>query len=636
MTRILACLLGARTMDRLPALARPIRHLLLVVLAALALMGPPGGRAADPQPYAVNIKPTGVAALDAAVKGSSTLVSLRQVAPVAPFALVGRARDDISRFLAALHSFGYYNGSVAITIAGRPLDDAGLISTLDKTPAAKEVPVDVTLTLGPLFHLRHIDLQGEVPDGFASRLDLKSGASAVASDVLAAGNRLQQALQDNGYAFAKVDPPIATLIAADQALDVSYKVDAGPRLNLGPIAITGMKRVNESFIRRRLLLHPGELYDPVKIEQARQDLASQGVFSSVRITHADQPDEAEALPMTVTVNERPRHAVSFTAAYSTDLGGSIGASWTDRNVFGNAEQLTLSAAIAELGGSAARQPGYNAGATYTIPDWLQRDQSLAFSLQAVKEYLLAYERTALIAGMTVNRRLTQIDPDLNISLGLNGEEAQFVQEGMTRNYTLLQVPLTARYDTTHDPFNPTHGVRVAVTLTPSQSFSTPNSTFLIDQVAASTYITLVEPGWSLLALRALVGGVTGGGPILSIPPDQRFYAGGGGTVRGYRYQSIGPRFPNNEPEGGTSIEVGSVEFRQRFGTNYGAVAFVDAGRVGGTGIPGSTNSGPGVGVGVGARYYTSIGPIRVDVAVPLIHITKSDKLDLYIGIGQAF
>ena len=142
----------------------------------------------------------------------------------------------------------------------------------------------------------------------------------------------------------------------------------------------------------------------------------------------------------------------------------------------------------------------------------------------------------------------------------------------------------------------------------------------------------------MLAVRGLVGSISGANTF-SVPPDQRFYAGGGGTVRGFRYQSIGPRFADNRPIGGTSIEVGSVELRQRFGTSYGAVAFVDAGQVGPSSTPfGGTGGGVKVGAGVGARYYTSIGPIRADVAVPLNKDAnqKTDTVELYLGIGQAF
>jgi translocation and assembly module TamA len=171
-------------------------------------------------------------------------------------------------------------------------------------------------------------------------------------------------------------------------------------------------------------------------------------------------------------------------------------------------------------------------------------------------------------------------------------------------------------------------------VTPTASFGgRQNSGFVIVQASAATYIDLSNDGRSVLALRGLVGGVEGASP-LDIPPDQRFYAGGSGTIRGYRYQSVGPSFPDGLPTGGTSINTGTIEFRQRFGTSYGAVAFIDAGQVGSNGVPFTGDV--RVGAGVGMRYYTAIGPIRFDIAVPLIHQRKSDILEVYIGLGQAF
>jgi translocation and assembly module TamA len=184
-------------------------------------------------------------------------------------------------------------------------------------------------------------------------------------------------------------------------------------------------------------------------------------------------------------------------------------------------------------------------------------------------------------------------------------------------------------------------VRASATVTPTESLGTggaPNSTFVIAQASASTYLDVGRwlagtEGRSILALRALVGAVNGAG-VFDIPPDQRFYAGGGGTIRGFRYQSVGPQFVDNRPIGGTGIDVGSVEFRQRFGASWGGVAFVDAGQLGSSGV---AFEGPvAVGAGVGVRYYTAIGPIRVDFAVPLTHQRKGDAFELYIGIGQAF
>jgi translocation and assembly module TamA len=619
-----------------PNSLRRLRDGLAGALAVLAAVATPlGGRAADPQPYTVVLAPTGDAALDAAAHDAATLISLRDSSPVGPFALLGRTRNDLQRLTAALHSFGYYDGTATAAVAGRPLDDPDLPAALDATPKGRSVEVKVTMQLGPLFHLRHVTLVGPVPPDAVAAFALTPGQPARAADVLAARDRLLKALRDSGHALATVAEPVATLVPAEQALDVSLQVDAGPRVDLGPITIEGLGRTNESFVRRRLLIHQGEQYNPDKIEAARQDLASVGVFSTVRITAADRVDPAGQLPMQVEVAESKLRTVTLGAAYSTDLGGSLTASWTNHNLFGNAEQLTLSAAATELGGTAARQPGYNLEAKLVFPDWLQRDQSLTLDALAVREYLLAYDRTAAIAGATVARKL---DPDWTVSVGLSAEEAQIEQEDVSRTYTLLQVPLGVQYDSAHDLFNPTHGIRANASLTPTESLSDRDATFLIAQASASTYfdfakLTGGDPGRSVLAVRGLVGGVEGAATF-DIPPDQRFYAGGGGTVRGFRFQSIGPQFADGNPVGGTSVDAGSIEFRQRIGASYGAAAFVDAGQVGTSGVPFEGNV--RVGAGVGARYYTSFGPLRVDFAIPLVKQPHSDAFEVYIGIGQAF
>ena len=624
------------TLRRCTRLLGLARNAAVLALAAWVPAGP--GRAADPLAYEVAISPTGDAALDQAAHDASTLVGLRESAPVGPFALVGRARGDLDRMQTALNSFGYYNGGVAITVDGRPLDDPGLPDALDAVPEGTTVKVAVTLTPGTLFHLRHVTLPPGVPAVADAALKLAPGDPARAADVLAARDRIRTALLNAGHALAKVGEPVATLVPAADALDVSFPVEAGPRVDLGPIAIGSEQRLSESYIRRRLLLAPGQRFDPVAIEKARQDLAAVPAIASVRIVPSDALDAEGRLPVRVEVAERALRVVDVGAAWSTDQGGSVNASWTHRNLFGNAEMLTLGVAATQIGGTAATQPGYNATAGLTLPDWLQRAQSLSFNLQAVREYLQAYDRTAAIAGVTLARRLTD---DLRISAGLQYEDASIVQDEIGRSYSLIQLPLGVQYDTAHDPFDPTHGVRATVTVTPSYSLASGTAsatTFFIMQASGSTYLDVGNwlagtTGRSILAMRALVGAVDGAG-VFDLPPDQRFYAGGGGTVRGFRYQSIGPQFANGHPTGGTGIDVASIEFRQRFGEHWGAAAFVDAGQLGTTGVP---FSGPAsVGAGVGVRYYTPIGPIRADVAVPVTTERNGDAFEAYIGIGQAF
>jgi translocation and assembly module TamA len=607
--------------------ARTVAFLFLTTLLSLGLQE---ARAADQQPYNVELKPTGDAALDAAVRDSSTLITLKDKAPVGGFALTQRARDDAARFQEAAHAFGYYNASVAVTINAIPLDTPTLADTIDKAPAAPPLPVSVAVDPGPRFHLGQIAIQGVLPPGFTPDLGIRPGQDAMAGEVLAARDRLLAALREASYPMATVILPEAVLHRDQQLLDVSFQVTTGPRAALGAIRFDGLHDMSESFMRRRLLLAPGQPFSPAKIEDARQDLLSLGVFSSVRVVPAEQLDAHDNLPLVIDVTEQKHHAVDLGAAYSTDLGVSLAAGWHHRNLFGNAEQLNITGSV-QLGGNAITKPGGQLGAQFIKPSFLEHDQSLEISLNAVKQSLVAYDQTALIERIGITRKLS---PHWSIQAGILGEEERITQEMVERPYVFVGLPVSLKYDSTKSLLDPTSGLRAAATITPVWSFVNPGGVYVITQLSGSGYFDLSGNGRSVLAMRGLVAQVSGGGGVFGLPPDQRLYAGGSATVRGYRYQSIGPMFADGKPTGGNAMSAGGVEFRQRFLTNWGAAVFVDAGQVSADGKPFSQHWQAGAGAGL--RYYTVIGPIRLDVAVPLNRGRGDDSFELYIGIGQAF
>lgn len=610
---------------------RTLLRLAASIGIAAALLEPSGLRAADPQPYAVQIGNTGEPLLDEAINDSSTLISLRESAPAGAFALVARARQDSERFLTALRSFGYYQGRVEILIAGRKLDDAALLDRIERAAPAPPIPVTVRIDKGTLFHLRKVEIHGAVPDEARTKLALNPGAPAVASQVLDARERLLNALRDQGYARAAVAPPVGTLVEQDHAIDIGFEVQTGPRIRLGEVAVTGAERMNESFVRQRVAVKPGDRFDPGKIEQTRQDLAALGVFSSVRARAAEELDAQGNLPIEFDLTERKRRVASVSAAFSTDLGGSISLSWRHRNLFGNAEQLSLTGGVMQLGGNSTTGVGYNVGASFLKPDFLAREQTLQADLGALKQSLIAYDQKAILGSLLLNR---QFAAHWSGSAGLTAEQAQITQQGVTRDYTLLGLPVTVKYDDTDSLLDPTHGVRAAASVTPTQPLAGPKrQTFVIMQASASGYLDLGVPGRSILAMRGLMGVAEGAGQF-DLPPTKRFYAGGSATVRGYRFQSIGPHFPDNNPQGGTAVVAGSLEFRQRVLDDYGAVVFVDAGQVSANGAPFSADW--RLGAGVGARYYTAMGPLRIDVALPINREPGSGSFELYIGLGQAF
>ncbi len=606
----------------------------LALFAAVATTVQPPAHAADPQPYDVAIASTGDGAVDRALHDSSTLVSLKTSAPVGPFALVTRAQGDVSRLETALHSFGYYDGHATIRIDGRALDDPGLPDALSAKPAGANAAITVSVERGPVFHLRHVTVDGPVSDADRAKLGIAPGDPAIASTVLAAQGNLLAALRDNGHALAKVSAPDAVETPADKVLDITFHVDPGPRVDIGAIDVNGLVVTNDSYVRRRLLVHSGELYNPAAIERAREDLSASGVFSSVDARIPDHLSPDGTIPLSFTVTERARHAVAFNVAYSTDTGPTAGVTFTYRNVFGNAETLSLGAAITQAEtGAEVKGPGYNFNATFTQPDWLRRDQSLSYNAAFLKENLYAYSRKAALAGVSFSRKLSE---QWSASAGLSAVQERVTQEGLTQSYSLLGLPLGVTYDSTGPEglFNPTHGIKAKLTVTPTEPFGGRSSFFTLVQLSGSTYINLADTeGRSVIALRGLVG-TTQGASTFQIPPDQRFYAGGSATVRGYRYQSVGPLFPSQRPTGGSSVTAATVEYRQRFGESFGAVAFIDAGQVGQTSAPftGTVFSG----VGIGGRYYTSLGPIRLDIAVPLNKRRKDEIAEAYVGLGQAF
>ncbi len=614
----------------------PRRRILrrLVLFAGVATVMQPPAHAADPQPYDVRIEPTGDSAIDGALHDSSTLISLRTSAPVGPFALVTRAQGDVGRLQTALHSFGYYDGKATIRIDGRPLDDPGLADELAAKPAGASAAVTVMVERGPVFHLRRVTVDGAISEADRAKLGIAPGDPAIASRVLAAQDNLLSALRSTGHALAKVSAPDAVETPADHVLDITFHVDPGPRVDIGAIDVEGLKVTNDSYVRRRLLVHSGELYNPAEIERARQDLSAGGVFASVDARIPDHLAPDGTIPLSFVVTERPRHAVAFNASYSTDTGPAAGATFTYRNVFGNAETLTFGAAITQAEtGAEIKTPGYNFNVTFTQPDWQRRDQSLAYNAAYLKENLYAYSRKAVLGGIAFSRKLSD---QWSASAGVTGVQERVTQEGATQSYSLAGLPLGLSYDSTGPDglFNPTHGIKARLTVTPTAPFGGNSSFFTLIQLSGSTYINLASTeGRSVIALRGLVG-TEQGASTFQIPPDQRFYAGGSGTVRGYRFQSVGPLFLDQRPTGGTSVTAATVEYRQRFGESLGAVAFADVGQVGHSSAPFTGTLFPGV--GVGARYYTSIGPIRFDIAVPLDKRRKDEILEAYIGLGQAF
>jgi translocation and assembly module TamA len=605
------------------------------LLAACAVLFLGAAWAADPQGYTLVNPETGDDAVDAALKDSSLLISLRDKTPAPPFALIDRARGDFGRFQTVMESFGYYKSQIKITVAGRDIADKTLPDLLEKVPQGETVEIKTEIARGPQYQLRRVEVDGTIPGDLDPQrvIGLKSGDPAIAARVLAAQGALLTALQEKGYAFAQVDAPSAFADDAENVIDVSYHVVPGAKMHVGAISLVGLKDVDETYARDSLTVHPGDLYQPSAIERARLQLVGLGVFSGVSVEAKKDAVADNAVPLEFDVQERPKHAVALSGSYSTDLGVSLAAKWSHRNLLGSGEQLNLSASGIGLGGTATAGIGYDVSAQFIKPRFLRDDQELEVDVGAIKQHLDAYAQTAETFGIFARKKFSTL---WSGTAGLSYMHDDVSQQSVDRSYDLLALPVTASYDTTglKDPLaDPVRGGRAALSVAPTVAFGVKTLLFAVLQASGSMYFNLSGDGRSVLATRALIGSIQGGDNF-DLPPDQRLYAGGSGSVRGFRYQSIGPHFANGDPTGAASVDAVSLEYRQRVWSDYGFAAFVDAGQASADSLP--FNGSVEVGAGVGVRYYTSIGAIRADVAIPVTRVPDGDAFEIYISIGQAF
>ncbi|HWL81718.1 MAG TPA: autotransporter assembly complex family protein [Roseomonas sp.] len=630
-----------RLKPRFPRLA-----LTATLLAALphALLPPAAAQdapRAEPQPsgeaesaptveYEVTFPETDDDSLNDAIRRASALEQLRERAPVDAFGLVSRALADRENMRSALRSEGYYSGTAEITVAGEPPNTPGLADRL----AGRQGPIPVTITVehGPQYHLDVVTVSPKSPGTSreeAGPVGLEKGSPARAQPIIDAQNQMASRLKDAGHPFVDISRSV-TVDHDTHTMQVAFTVDAGPRAEFARPTVTGEERTDSDLVSRVVRPLEGEIYSEEEIEKKRQDLLSLGVFSTVRARAADRLNEEGRLPVAYTVLERPLRAIGFSAAYETRYGPTFSTYWEHRNLFGGAERLRLEAEVNRLGTTGDfSDTGGRLAANLRTPWFAGRNQTLTLGVAGLRERLDAYDRDAFTLDALVERK---ISPRLTVTLGPQLDFSRVTQDEVTTSYQLIGLLGQLAWSDVDSPLNPSRGLRAAFLVNPIYSLGGGN-VFTRLRGEVSTYFDVTGDKGSILALRGVVGSINGAS-FGDVPPHQRFYAGGGGSVRGYDYQSIGPRTASNEPAGGLSLVEGTVELRQRVSGPWGMAAFVDAGSV--TRDPTPDFSNLKFGAGLGVRYLTGIGPIRADFAVPLNKERGDAAFGFYVGIGQAF
>jgi translocation and assembly module TamA len=352
----------------------------------------------------------------------------------------------------------------------------------------------------------------------------------------------------------------------------------------------------------------------------------------VQITPTADPGDPEDVRMTIATTERLHRTIGAGLAYNTSQGAAARVFWENRNLFGGAEYLRLSA---EGGQQIAAFR-----ANFRRPDFLALEQDFLATAEIANDEPVAYHSRRAIATAGLERRFDHL---LTGGVAFEVEKANVVQlanlnpfiaSQRTQHYALVGVPAYVKLDKTDNLLNPTTGYRAQLAVTPAHTFSGSNLTFVTNLVSGSTYWGLGSEERAILAGKVAFGSLYGA-PLLPLPADQRIYAGGGGSIRPYGYQMAGPLDRGNVPIGGRSSLVLNLEARIKITETIGIVPFVDAGSYYESPVPqlGRTLL---YGVGLGLRYYTAFGPLRIDLATPLHKRSADSPIQVYISLGQAF
>ena len=548
------------------------------------------------------------------------------------YALAARARSDVAQIGAALYSEGYYGGSIDIRIGGKPIDGLDPASLGEADGGGHEVVVNVAS--GPRFVFGNVEIAqgrhpGLGPTLSPADLGLVQGETARSGLVVAASEKIVEAWRSAGFPLATVMDKQVTADHARKAIDVRFDVDPGPAAVYGWVGVSGAPNLDHDTLLSQSKLKPGNAYSPKDIKRARDRLVKMPGVESVRIVEGDKLDANGGLPVNLEITERKPRYFGATASLSTTDGAEVEAHWGHRNLFGEGEHLRVEGSIARLGAEDLGQLEFDAAAIYTKAGILDVDTDLVSEFRLTREHPDAYDSLDVAARIGLAHVFT---PALSGSVALATKFSQVDDAFGDNRYVLVSVPLDAVYDTRDQRLDATRGVSVIASLSPSID-AVGGAGFVKSDVQVASYVPLAGEGRTVLATRIGAGSIAGAS-LADVPASTRFFGGGGGSVRGYEYRSIGPLMAGIVT-GGLGYVGASAELRQRFTQSYGIVAFIDAISV--TDEPYPSFAGDFyLGAGVGLRYYTALGPLRVDVATPLSDHDGRPPIAVYVGLGQAF
>jgi translocation and assembly module TamA len=555
--------------------------------------------------------------------------------------ITARAREDERLALSLLHSEGYYDAVVTSRVEPVPNEQNRVVATISAVP-------------GPRYKLGSITIEGPetIPPGLAREaLELKSGDPIVAAAVEAGEANIRLRLPQQGYPFVALGRRDVLLDPETQIGDYTLPVAPGPRSSFGGFRSEGDLAFDDRHVGVLARFKPGELYDSRKVDDLREAMVATGLFSSVAIepiaTGEEAADGTERVDLRVVQDAGPPRTLAAQAGFATGQGFTLRGSWQHRNLFPPEGALIVSGVAGTL--------EQGASVTFRRSNAGKRDRTVSLGLNVSHQDFEAFEAfTAQISGR-IARESTPIWQKVwtwNYGFEIIATDERRKLPGRTLGdgtYFIAALPAQIGYDRSNSLLDPTKGFRLTARVSPevSQRANGEHKQYVRGLLDGSVYYPVSDD--FVLAGRARFGSIVGA-PRDEIAPSRRLYAGGGGSVRGYGFQELGPREivpnprfdperPKRRPEtlavplGGRSLNEFAVEGRYRFG-NYGVVAFLDAGQVYESSTPKLNDL--QFGAGIGGRLYTNFGPLRIDVATPLNRRRGQSRIAVYVSIGQAF
>lgn len=596
----------------------PVRHRSLALAVALGLAGAPAVAF-----EALNFSTPGLAEdLRGQIKSFSALTAAKEDDRTSGQDILAAALSDYGIVIETLYANGYYAPVVSIRLDGREASEIPLLST----PATVD-RVDVTINSGPRYQFGTARLQPLAPRTELPA-DFRSGERAKSTTITDAAQAGIDGWRDLGFAKADLVRENVVAVHPERRVDVDLGIDTGPRLRFGRLNTDGDSYVRSAAQRRIAGLPEGEMFDPEDVDRSVDRLTRTGAFATVTLREAEVPNPDGTLDMELEVTDAKPRRFGFGAELSSLEGVTLSTFWLHRNLLGGAERFRVDAEVSDISNDTN---GIDArlGARLDVPGAIGPETDAFFRGEIAMEQEPAYDSDSVELGAGLSRRISDT---LSAEIGLGYLYAETEDDLGKRSFSLVTLPLSLTWNTRDSDLDPRNGWYVNAEATPFlDTDGDGNGARLYADLRG--YYALGERERTVLAGRLQIGSVIGP-EIEDTPPDFLFFSGGAGSVRGQPYQSLDVNLRDGVDVGGRSFVGLSGEIRQDIGESLGLVAFADAGYVGEDSMPddeGNWHSGAGVGV----RYKTGLGPLRLDVASPVGGDTGKG-VQIYLGIGQSF